>query len=400
MAKTNAEIIEGIIQKYPQFQGETAKSVRALINPASFDEIARTDVGNLINDFFGALVRVWLNVVNISHAKDPLENNGFGEYFDQPYGGVTQRMSVNSVTPINPGWKGLKNGDSPDPFVVRKPELNERFYVQNFDYASLITVPDDFQFRTMFVSNYGIDEVMGGIMEGLRNGYVIQKYLNKLEALNAALNGVKHPLQATQQVDIAIAGNTPTAQELTQFILTIKNIISMMVMAPQTGAFNGANFKSTQDKQRLKLLIRPGYMNQISVNVLTSAFNPSNLNIDIDVIEVPNFGGLIPYSDAELTTQAYPVYDTLGAEIGFASTENATEAEFNKDEVYWKDPNEDVIAILADKGVIFETQQTPYEVRPIYNPRGRYTNYWASSANNGIHFDSYYNFVVFNKTTA
>lgn len=400
MAKTNAEIIEGIIQKYPQFQGETAKSVRALINPASFDEIARTDVGNLINDFFGALVRVWLNVVNISHAKDPLENNGFGEYFDQPYGGVTQRMSVNSVTPINPGWKGLKNGDSPDPFVVRKPELNERFYVQNFDYASLITVPDDFQFRTMFVSNYGIDEVMGGIMEGLRNGYVIQKYLNKLEALNAALNGVKHPLQATQQVDIAIAGNTPTAQELTQFILTIKNIISMMVMAPQTGAFNGANFKSTQDKQRLKLLIRPGYMNQISVNVLTSAFNPSNLNIDIDVIEVPNFGGLIPYSDAELTTQAYPVYDTLGAEIGFASTENATEAEFNKDEVYWKDPNENVIAILADKGVIFETQQTPYEVRPIYNPRGRYTNYWASSANNGIHFDSYYNFVVFNKTTA
>lgn len=403
MAKTNSEIIEGIIQKYPQFQGHAAQMARSLMTPESFDEVSRNDIGNFINDFFGAIMRVYLNVINISHAKDPLENNGFGEYFKNNYGGITQRMSIDSVKPINPGWKGLKNGDSPDPFVVRKPVTNERFYKQNFDYASLITVPDDFQFKTMFVSEYGLSEFMAGIMEGLRNGYITQKYLNKKEALNAALNGTKHPLQATQQVGIQIAGDDPTAAELTKMILTIKNVIDLMVMAPQTGAFNAGKFKSTQDKSRLKLLIRPGYMNQISVDVLTSAFNPSNLNIGVDVITISDFGGLIPYKDAAFTEQLYPVYDELGSFIGYSSTEGQigeSNVEVQEDEAFMKDPNENVIAILADKGVIFETEQTPYEVRPIFNPRGRYTNFWASSANNGIHFDSFYNFVVFNKTTA
>lgn len=103
-------------------------------------------------------------------------------------------------------------------------------------------------------------------------------------------------------------------------------------------------------------------------------------------------------SDEELTTRAYPVYGPLGDEIGFATTEGATTATLTEDEVYWQDPNEDVLAILADKGVVFETVQNPYEVIPIYNPRGRYMNYWASSPNNGIHWDYFYNYVVFKNT--
>ena len=67
-------------------------------------------------------------------------------------------------------------------------------------------------------------------------------------------------------------------------------------------------------------------------------------------------------------------------------------------DVYWDDPNKDVYAILADKGLVFQMRQNPYEVKPIYNPRGLYTNYWASSPNNGIFVDHYYNMVVFKNT--
>lgn len=402
MAQTNKQIIDAIVSKYPTFNGHSSQDAYQLMTNEGYGQLTQIDP-TFVNDFYGLLVRVWLNIVNISHAKDPLEDQGFGEYFDQPYGGITQRMSVDSVKPINPAWKGLKDGDSVDPFVVRKAKLNERFFKTNLDYASLLTVPDNFQLKNMFVSEYGISEVMAGIMEGLRNGYTLQKYTNKLECLNGMLNGTNIPLRETQKVEVNINVDAPSvgiAEQYESFILKVKNVVSLMVNAPQTGAFNPAGFKTTQDRSRLKLLIRPGIMNAISVYTIAGAFNPEQLSIPVDLVEVPNFGGLIPYADADFATQLYPVYGTLGDQIGYATTEGATEVEYKEDQVFWKDPNENVIAVLADKGVIFETVQNPYEVVPIYNPRGRYMNYWASSPNNGIHFDSYYNFVVFQNEAA
>lgn len=393
---TNKKIIDAIVQKFPTFQGHVSKDAYQLMTAEGYGALNALDP-TFKNDFYGLLVRVWLNIVDISHAKDTLDNQGFGEYYDQPYGGITQRLSVSSILPINPGWKGLKNGDAPDPFVVRKPELNERFFKINLDYASLVTVPDDFQLRNMYISEYGISETMAGVMEGLRNGYTTQKYLQKIECLNAMINNTDHPLLATQQVSVEMTpdGADATDAQYKDFILKIKNIKSLMVNAPQTGAFNPARFESTQDASRLKLLVRPGLKNAISVYTLAGAFNPEELSLGIDVVEVPNFGGMIPYSDAEFTTRVYPVYGTLGEVTGYALNEGATTATLDKYNIYWQDPNEDVIAILADKGVVFETVQNPYEVIPIYNPRGRYTNYWASSPNNGLHYDYYYNYVVF-----
>lgn len=63
--------------------------------------------------------------------------------------------------------------------------------------------------------------------------------------------------------------------------------------------------------------------------------------------------------------------------------------------IVWVDPNAGVKAILADKGMIFEGIQNNYEVRPITNPAGLYTNYWASAPGNFIGWDPIYNFIVF-----
>ena len=394
---SNKEFIAGLVKKYPQVAGHSSDMALKLMTSEGFEEIKNFDE-QFISDFFSLMVRVWLQQVNISHAKDPLEDNGFGEYYDQPYGGIIQRMSVNSIKPINPGWKNLQNGDSPDPFVVRKPEVNERFYKQNFDYASLVTVPDDYAFKQIFVSEFGMEEFMAGIMQGLENGYIIQKYLMKLEALNAALNSTDHPLRETQKVGVGMSDDV-TSTELEELILTIRNLIETMVYAPQTGAYNNNGFKSTQDKSRLKLLIRMGIKNEIAIKVLSSAFNPEELNLGVDVIPVPNFGGLIPYQDAAFTTQLYPVYDKLGDQIGFATTEGATTATVQEDDVFWKDPNEGVVAILADKGLVFESRQNPYRVEPIRNPRGLYNNFWASSPNNAINFDRTYNMVAIYSVT-
>lgn len=394
-AITNKALGDMIAKIYPSFKSHTAQLTAETFTERGFDRITQLDPA-FVNDFFELSMRVWLNVVNISHAKDILAEKDFGETYDQPWGAIIQRLSTNSVKPINPGWIGLKDGDAPDPFVVRKPVVAERFWKQNFDYASMITVPDDFQMKQIFVSEYGMAEFMAGIMEGLQNGYTAQVYLNKLEALDAAINSTKTPLRPNQIQTLEMS-ETPTDEQLRGMINAIKKIVAAMCdLGPQTDAFNAYGFNSTQDRGRLRLLLRQGYLPDLETNTLYAAFNRDNLETGIPIIQVPNFGG-ITYSDG--TNHLYPVYNSLGERIGWNTAANQSTTNVDEAQVTAVDPNADVVAVLADKGVVFECRQNPYTVEPIRNPRGRYVNYWASSPNNTIAYDSLYNMVVFRKTT-
>ncbi len=389
---TNADLWDACRAKSPQFKSHTAKATAELFTETGFEQLQNNEYSNILNDFFEISMRVYLQQINVSRAVDQLSSNGFGEYYSQPLGGIIQRMSIDSIKPVSPRFKNLSNGDSPDPFVVKKPTTNERFYKQNFDYQSLLTMPDEFQFKQMFISEFGMSEYMGGLMTALENGYTVQLYENKLEAINAGINSTNHPLQDTQKINVSLSAD-PTAAELTEFILSVRNVVDAMTLGPQSNGFNAMKFSTFQDKTRLKLLLRPGIKNAIAVKVLANAFNQENLNLPIDVIEVPHFGGLLPYADSAYETALYPVYDNLGTLIGYNTTANATEVTVDIDDVYWKDPNADVIGLIADKGYLFYSQQNPYRVEPIRNPRGLYTNYWASSPNNAVCIDHIYNVV-------
>lgn len=394
---TNAFIWDAIRAKFPQFASHTSEATADMFTDRGFDALKQSDPSAL-NDFFGLSIRVYLNEVNISHAADRLAENDFGESFQTPYGGMIQRLATYSIKPISPQYRNITNGASVDPFVVRKPESAERFWKQNFDYQSLVTVQDDFQMKTIFISEYGMSEYMAGILQGMENGWTVQKYENKLETLNAAMHSTEWPMQDTQNVDVAIADMAnPTDTELRNLALAIMNVRSAMLIGPQTSAFNPAKFGSVQDENRLKLLVRPGFKNVMNTNLLYGVYNPDRLNLNVDIIEVPHFGGLKPTSDG--STPVYPVYDKLGTITGFATTASAATPTIDFQAVKWVDPNANVIAMLADKGMIFEGIQNAYEVRPIQNPAGLYTNYWASAPGNFIGWDPIYNFVTFTRTT-
>ena len=399
MALTNITLWDALRAKFPQFRSNTAKATAELFTAKGFEQLSSVDPGTL-NDFFSLSMRVYLQLINVSRAKDTLEAKGFGEYYDMPLGAYIQRIAINSIKPISPAYKGLTNGTAPDPFVVRKPTQNERMYQQNFDYASLVTIPDEFAMKQIFISEYGMSEFMAGIFAGLENGYINQVYLNKLEAINAGLNSAAHPLKDTQKYKFIVAGDEPTAAELTEMILTVKNIVSAMDLGSQTDAYNALGFMTTQDVSRLKMLVRPGYKNAIATKVLASAYNQERLNLPIDVIEVPHFGGLTPTDGATTPATLYPQYNTLGEVIKFNTVAAGTGTDVDIEDVVWSDPNADVVAVIADKGWIFTTRQNPYSVEPIRNPRGLYTNYWASSPNNAISVDALYNVVTLSKATS
>lgn len=392
---SNVTIWNELRSKYPSFASHTAKATAERFTEKGWEAINMSD-RQAVDEFFNLSIRTMLVDVNMSHAKDTLEDKGFGEYYDAPFGGIVQKMATTSVKPVSPAYRNYKNGDSVDPNKVRLPEVKDRAFVQNFDYQSWITIPDEFAKKTIFISEFGMSEFMAGIMEGLENGYKVQKYENKLEVLNKAINSTKYPLQDSQRLEIDQAGEAMTSDELVQLILGIKNIVSAMDLAPQTDAYNALKYASTQDLSRLKLLIRPGYKNQIDALVLANAFNQERLNLPVDVIEVPNFGGIEYYSDEGLNTKLYPHFDENGAQDGWSETEGGTLYSGN---IYTKDPNENVIGILADKGLVFECRQNPYTVEPWRNPRGMYTNYWCNCPGGTVAVDPLYNMVLVEKKT-
>lgn len=394
MALSNLNLWNELRSAYPSFASHTAKGTAELFTERGWEALNMND-RQAVDEFFNLSIRTMLIGVNMSHAKDTLEEKGFGEYYDAPFGGIVQKMATTSLKPVSPVYRKYKNGDSVDPWKVRLPEVKDRCFRQNFDYQNWVTIPDDFTKKTIFISDFGMSEFMAGIMEGLENGYKIQKYENKLEVLNKAINSEKYPAKDTQKMQVTITGEQPSADELVQLVLAIKNVVSAMDLAPQTDAYNALSYASTQDLGRLKLLIRPGYKNRLESLVLANAYNQERLTLPIDVIEVPNFGGIEYYSDAGHTAKLYPHYDTSGTQDGWSTTEGG---ELYDGDVYTLDPNENVIGMIADKGLVFECRQNPYTVEPIRNPRGMYTNYWCNCPGNTIAADPIYNMVLIEKS--
>ena len=433
MALSNAQLWDYCRDKFPNFKSQTAKATAELFTAKGFEQLAQFD-SSILNDFFYLSLRVFLQKINVADVKDLLSDQDFGESYDQPYGGYTQRIAINSIKPVSPAYKGLKDGDSPDPFIVRKPETNERFFTANFDYQSVITLPDNDLYKNMFVSENGMSEYMAGIMKGLQNGYILQKYNNKLEALNAGINSVTFPLKASQQYECA---DLTSSETIIAFIKLVRDLTDAMVFNPATSMFNAYGFESTQEKSRLRLLVKPQLLNTIAT--ISKLNSPEDMTLPLKTVRVPNFGGLTPtlavgntynatftgtaggttYTDKKVTvtvatTASTPsvAYGSLGDVKGYSLTLAGSESNltvkdgedtlssptgtlsFAENAITFKDPNEDIIAIIADKGYIFENIQNPYVVEPARNPRGRYTSFWASSPNNGIVVDHLYNIVV------
>lgn len=171
---TNAQFWDMARRFSPDFKSHTAKATEVEFSEKGFEAIKLTGLGTL-NEFYQISMRIAFQMLNVATAKNPLADAGLVQVYDTPNGGYVQRMSVNSVKPISPAYKGLQNGKSVDPFVVRKPEIAERFFQMNFDYQSMITL-QEYQLKTMFISQYGMGETLAGILLGLANGYTIQEY--------------------------------------------------------------------------------------------------------------------------------------------------------------------------------------------------------------------------------
>lgn len=420
---TNVQFWNECRKNNAQFESYTSLGTKDTFTEKGFEAIKASDL-NILNKFFELSLRVAFQKIDVARAKNPLADTGLVEVYNTPNGGFVQRIAIDSINPISPVYNGLENGNSVDPWKVRKPKSSQRFFEQNYDYQNLITI-QDFQAKQIFLDEYGMGQYIAGILQGLETGRIKQEYVNVKEVLNAGINSTEYPLKDTQKIATQLPKDisTVTDDQLRGFIEDIMDLMTGMSVQVSSGQYNAAGFDSKVNRSDYVLLVRAGILNKIKTRLRVGAFNPEDLAIPVDrIIEVSDFGGLYPYKEKEYTTRLYPVYDSFGSEtgyfiaqadagtlvantasdgtiLGYQAPVNANIPAFPsivaKKDVYWKDENEEVNAILAQKGLIFENRQNPYVINPIYNPAGLYTNYWASSPANGINYDYYYNVILF-----
>lgn len=406
-----------------QFENITSAGTKEIFSEKGFEAVKAAGL-NILNQFFELSMRVAFQKLDIARATNPLADIGLVERYDTPNGGFVQRIAVGSISPISPKYNNLADGMSVDPFVVRRPKADQRFFTQNFDYQNLITI-QDFRVKQIFLDEYGMGAFISGIMQGLETGRTKQEYVNLKEVLNAGLNSTEYPLKSSQIIATQIPQDisTVTESQLLAFTESVMDLMTGMTGQASSSQYNAAGFDTKVDNSDYIMLLRYPVFTRLRTRLRVGAFNPEDLAIPIErIVPVTDFGGIVPYAEAGYETRLYPVYNSFGAETGyFITTANkGTLAEItdsnnnvmgyqatsgtdissianvvSKEDAFFKDENAEVVGIVAQRGLLFENKQNPYTVNPIYNPAGLYNNYWANSPANTVAFDYYYNMIVF-----
>lgn len=405
MAKlTNAQFLTAVSKVAPEFKEMASKASREVFTEAGFESLANLPgTEDAVTRFYNIALLVGLQTVEHAKFKDVLANIGILERLQMTMGAYKQENRVQRIKNVSPAWlgsngAGLQNGDSVDPYVVRKPVIDQNYYGLNWNYQNFFTL-QDFDLKLGWVTpNDGIQSIVSAIYEMVDLDRLETEYAKFFEVLNGAINSETHPLTDTQQIELdSWTDASPTDAEVEALIRVLKNIVEVFDSMPSVDIYNAGQYPNGADASDMTMLVRVGIKSKIDT-VMAYVFGPEYLQFPIKVKSVPNFGGIKHYFGDTDDYPLYPHYDNLGVIDGWALSEGGDkEKELDDPDIREVDPNADVLAVIAQKGVIFELIQNEMKVRPIINPRGEYQNTFFNQMNNGINYNHFKNLITISK---
>ena len=405
MAKlTNAQFLTAVSKVAPEFKEMAAKNSRDVFTEAGFQALQNLPgTEDAVTRFYNMALMVGLQTVEHAKFKDVLASMNILERLQMSMGAYKQENHVQRIKNVNPAFlgkdgKGLKNGDSVDPYVVRKPVIDQDYYGLNWNYQNWFTL-QDFDLKLGWITpGDGIQSIVSAIYEMVDLDRIETEYSKFFEVLNGSINSTAHPLTDTQQIKLDSWGENPTDDEVEALIRVLKNIVEVFDSMPSVDIYNAGQYPNGADASDMTMLVRLGIKSRIDT-LMAYVFGPEYLQFPIKVKAVPNFGGIKHYaaSDASFTTELIPVTDKDGVYTGYYSADGTESGQIAGSETVEVDPNKDIIAVIAQKGVIFELIQNEMKVRPIINPRGEYQNTFFNQMNNGINYNHHKNLITISK---
>lgn len=405
MAKlTNAQFLTAVSKVAPEFKEMAAKNSRDVFTESGFQALQNLPgTEDAVTRFYNIALMVGLQTVEHAKFKDVLASMGILERLNMSMGAYKQENHVQRIKNVNPAFlgkdgKGLKNGDSVDPYVVRKPVIDQDYYGLNWNYQNWFTL-QDFDLRLGWITpGNGIQSIVSAIYEMVDLDRIETEYSKFFEVLNGAINSTTHPLADTQQIKLDSWTENPTDDEVEALIRVLKNIVEVFDSMPSVDIYNAGKYPNGAEASDMTMLVRLGIKSRIDT-LMAYVFGPEYLQFPIKVKAVPNFGGIKHYasSDTGFTTELIPVTDKDGVYTGYYSVDGTASGQIAGADTVEVDPNSDVIAVIAQKGVIFELIQNEMKVRPIINPRGEYQNTFFNQMNNGINYNHHKNLITISK---
>lgn len=410
---SNADFLQKVAELAPQFKEVASKVAKEGFTESNFEAMSQLPTGqDNVTNFYSIACLVGMQFVDYAGFKNKVDEIGVIERLAMPFAEYIQRNRVSKIKNVNPAWKGLKDGDSVDPYVVRKPEIQQDYYGgKNVAYQTFITM-QEFDLKRGWLSENGIGNIVGAVFNMIDLDRAEFDYALYKEALNGAINSTSHALQGSQKIELAaptatvanFTAATFTKAELIELVEDVIDIGEAIESNVTLNTFNAAKYPMPINASELVMMIRPGYKAKIRT-LLADVYHDENLKIPFEMKVVENFGGLVPFDSDNAELQ--PVYDSLGAMVGYVKKSYTNVSAATYDETndkytvkygaqqgstadvtpesgvdHYVDPNEKVIAVIAQKGLIFELIQNPFNVRPIFNPRGEYTNTFFNQLDN------------------
>lgn len=240
LANTPTEtLLQEVIKNNPKFASYCPEGTQQRLTEAGVEMLAK--VPEAQNEFFGTIMRVFLEKVDVERARNPYEDIGLLEYWSMPDGEIAQRIAVQSVAPISPQYKNLQDGAWVNQDIIRKPKISERFSPLNYDLQNLVTL-QEYNFKRILLQQGYAGAISAGIMQGMDTGRIILENTLVKYCINKAINSIEHPLQGSQVVSIPWNSSldSVTDDELVNFLITISDIFGSMFAldCPATGALS------------------------------------------------------------------------------------------------------------------------------------------------------------------
>jgi len=327
----------------------------------------------VLNQYFPNLVqRIGLTLIKDSgEFNNPLN---FARVTTMPLGEYLQHIFVDFVDPED--FPQLEQGGTVDPFIIHKPFVAA--------YANTNKIPKNYSvtlhdatvkgaFHTGEISAF--TTMLAQITTGIDKGREAFQFEQTKEIL------ARYIVDVAADTDITQVVSAITDQEsMIAFISKVKEI-SIDMQFWRT-FYNQAGVKRAVSRAQLKLLIRASAMNTIT-NQLSTIFNQENLNFEVgEIVQIDNFGGIVPTIDGTIGTQLFPVYNAQGRHLRnddgtYVWTETAGSTTPYTGAIVSLDTNEDIIAMLVEDDFLLIAEQT-LELDFNRNARGKYTNFFLT----------------------
>ena len=357
--------------RIPKMDSKNQAEIGALITSANYTAEMNEWLTEAVN-------RIGMVLIHNNYLRNRLGKYIYGT---MEFGDAIEELMVNVIKgeDYEPGTEG----STVDPFRITNPDVKAIYHKVNSRRKYRVTTYPD-RAKRAFLNEGGLQTLISQIISQLSSAAQLDDWISIKNVFNVFINGHEIEPQADQIVTVTPVTDNASGKE---FINTIKNLGT--AMAFPTAKFNQMKITKMVNPDELTLFVRADLLNNIDVNVLSSAFNRSDLNLSpsgeggtIKIEPMDDFGGVYPADSSG--NKIYPKYDAHGKVIGYTTTEDGS---IDATPAKWVDPNKDVIAILAETRFPLITRQLE-RAESIWNPEGLY---W----NNFMHMWSQYGYSAF-----